>query len=958
MDTLWQFPPYLWPLVGAGALALALALFAWRRRPAPGAGLLALLMLAVAEWSGCYALELATRERSFAFSCARMGYLGIVTVPAAWLALVLQYTGRENWLARRRWLLLTVEPALTWLAALTNDLHGLLWSQFERVNQGPYTLTSVTHGAWWWVHFAYSYLLLLFGAIILVRELLRASPPFRGQILALLSGALLPWLANALYIFGLNPLHPVDLTPLAFTLAGLVMLLALLRFRLLDIVPIARNVVVDGMADGVIVLDTQNRIVDLNPAARQIIGRPPAEVIGRPIQELVAGRPDLIERYHDVPEAQAEITLGAGEGQRIYQMRISPLYDPRGRFNGRVIVLRETTTLRQAEEALRQRDAILETVAYAADRFLRMPDWEREIPAILARLGEATGVSRVYIFENHRGPDGELLTGQRYEWVAPDATPQIDNPDLQNFSFARAGFTRWIEAMSQGRSIYGLVRTFPESEQEVLAAQDILSIAVVPVFVGREWWGFIGFDECRFERVWTPAEIDTLQMAANMLGAAIYRSRVHHQLEDQARFLALLNEITRIAIGTTDFQNMLQALADRLGELFRADDCYIATWDEEQGRPIPRAAYGPMREIYPTLQFPPGEITATESALRLGRALAIEDVFHSPYVSPRIAARFPNRSLLVMPLIVGQQKLGAALIAFRQHHRFTAEEIARAEYAAAHIALAVAKSQALMLTHREIARRKQAEEQLREYARQLEARNEELDAFAHTVAHDLKHALSLVVGYAELLDTLFPRLSPEQQREYVQTIVQHGHKMAGVIDALLFLATAPRQEVETGPLDMAHVVGEALSRLSEAIAESHAEVRVPSTWPVARGYAPWVEEVWFNYISNAIKYGGQPPRVELGADFPPDAPGMVRFWVRDNGPGLTPEEQSRLFTPFTQARHTGKGYGLGLSIVKRIVEKLGGEVSVESQPGQGSTFFFTLPAAENLYHQDTKARNI
>ena len=958
MDTLWQFPPYLWPLVGTWALALALAFVAWRRRPTPGALPLALLLMAVAEWSGCYALELARRDRSFAFFCARMGYLGIVTVPAAWLALVLQYTGRENWLARRRWLLLTVEPALTWLAALTNDLHGLLWSRFERITQGMYTLTSVTHGAWWWVHFAYSYLLLLFGAVILVRELFRAPPPFRGQILALLSGALLPWLANALYISGLNPLHPVDLTPLAFTLAGLVILLALFRFRLLDIVPIARNVVVDGMADGVIVLDAQNRIVDLNPAARRIIGRPVAEVIGRPIREIVAGRPDLIERYHDVPEAQAEITLGAGGGQRTYQMRISPLYDPRGRFTGRVIVLREITPFRQAEEAIRQRDAILETVAYAADRFLRMPGWEREIPAILARLGEATGVSRVYIFENHQGPNGELLTSQRYEWAAPDATPQIDNPDLQNFPFVQAGFARWVETMSRGEAVYGPVRTLPESEQKVLAAQDILSIAVVPVFVGREWWGFIGFDECRFERAWTPAEIDTLQMAANMLGAAIYRARVHHQLEDQARFLALLNEITRIAIGTTDFQNMLQALADRLGELFRADDCYIATWDEEHGRPIPRAAYGPMREIYPTLQFPPGETTATESVLRLGRALAIEDVFNSPYVSPRIAARFPNRSILVMPLIVGQQKLGAALIAFRQHHRFTAEEIARAEYAAAHIALAVAKSQALMLTQREIARRKQAEEQLRQYARELEARNEELDAFAHTVAHDLKHSLSLVVGYAELLDTLFPRLSPEQQREYVQSIVQHGHKMAGVIDALLFLATAPRQEVETGPLDMAQIVGEALSRLSDAIAESHAEVRVPPTWPTARGYAPWVEEVWFNYISNAIRYGGEPPRVELGADFPADAPGMVRFWVRDNGPGLTPEEQGRLFTPFTQVRRTGKGHGLGLSIVKRIVEKLGGQVSVESQPGQGSTFFFTLPAAENLYHQDTKARSI
>jgi two-component system sensor histidine kinase/response regulator len=115
-----------------------------------------------------------------------------------------------------------------------------------------------------------------------------------------------------------------------------------------------------------------------------------------------------------------------------------------------------------------------------------------------------------------------------------------------------------------------------------------------------------------------------------------------------------------------------------------------------------------------------------------------------------------------------------------------------------------------------------------------------------------------------------------------------------------------------------------------------------SKWPVALGYAPWVEEVWINYLSNAFRYGGRPPRLELGAEAQPD--GRVRFWVRDNGAGLTPEDQARLFTPFTRLDQVQvKGHGLGLSIVRRIVEKLGGQVGVESQIGQGSTFSFTLP---------------
>jgi signal transduction histidine kinase len=128
------------------------------------------------------------------------------------------------------------------------------------------------------------------------------------------------------------------------------------------------------------------------------------------------------------------------------------------------------------------------------------------------------------------------------------------------------------------------------------------------------------------------------------------------------------------------------------------------------------------------------------------------------------------------------------------------------------------------------------------------------------------------------------------------------------------------------------------------IAEQEVEIIVPDEWPVAVGYAPWIEEVWVNYLSNGIKYGGEPPQLELGAT-PSNGPGeQTRFWIRDNGPGIKPEDQARLFTPFTQLGHDrSKGHGLGLSIVQRIVEKLGGQVGVESRIGQGTVFSFSLP---------------
>jgi signal transduction histidine kinase len=237
---------------------------------------------------------------------------------------------------------------------------------------------------------------------------------------------------------------------------------------------------------------------------------------------------------------------------------------------------------------------------------------------------------------------------------------------------------------------------------------------------------------------------------------------------------------------------------------------------------------------------------------------------------------------------------------------------------------------------------------LRRLNEELQRRNEELDAFAHTVAHDLQSPLSLVIGYAEVLEEDFAALPAEQMRTYLHTITKNSRKMSTIIDALLLLAGVHKAGVTLESLNMTDIVTQAQQRLAPLLDEYQPEITLPASWPTALGYGPWVEEVWTNYISNAIKYGGRPPRLELGAEV--QSNGMVRFWIRDNGPGLTTEEQRRLFTPFTRLDQVQvKGHGLGLSIVRRIVEKLGGEVRVESAgiTGQGSTFSFTLPGVDN-----------
>ena len=248
---------------------------------------------------------------------------------------------------------------------------------------------------------------------------------------------------------------------------------------------------------------------------------------------------------------------------------------------------------------------------------------------------------------------------------------------------------------------------------------------------------------------------------------------------------------------------------------------------------------------------------------------------------------------------------------------------------------------------RDITPRKQAEEALRQANLELQARNAELDAFGHTVAHDLKNSLSAIIGYASMLDESYDRLPLNELHLCFQSIGEISHKMNNILEELMLLSGLRQIQVVMEPIDMGRIVGEAQQRLSTLIEKHQAEILCPATWPVATGYAPWVEEAWTNYLSNAIKYGGRPPRVQLGAEVQPDH--TVRFWVQDNGHGLSPQAQARLFQPFErldQARATG--HGLGLSIVRRVVEKMGGHVGVESVclPGQGCIFHFTLPAVE------------
>jgi diguanylate cyclase (GGDEF)-like protein len=678
--------PYSLLALSTTLLSLPVAIIAWRQRAAPGGLPLALLMAATGEWAFGATCEYATTSLDAKILWSVFQYAGSLSAPVFFLWFSLQYNGLSRWTWRRiRWLFLV--PLLCFALAATNHWHHLIWTSFTSSAVGQ-NLIVYGHGIAFWVGvIGYSYVLMALATLLLLLPYFRISPLDHPQTRLLLLAALAPWAANVFYLLPVNPLPGLDWTPLSLVFTGAILGLAMLRFRLLNLLPLARATLLERMPNGVIVLDEQKRLLDMNPAA-QTFFHIPRHRLFEPAALILPHWEQLADAFS--PEHESRVRLPPH-----WEIDISPFRRENGTFAGWILLIRDIEAQYRAKQALQRRDAILQAVGRAAQEFLNPTAECLNFSAALESLGSATGVSRVYIFERFLNEEGTPLVSQRYEWVSAGVTPQIDNPDLQNLPYCQAGFQRWEDELSQGRFIVGLVKDFPPAERDFLRLQDILSIAVVPIFKGKSFWGFVGFDECREERPWSPAELEALKIAADLIGSALEWHEAEQHLREHHRALELTRDILQLALQAGDLVEMAQLLVDRVGSLIGADGCFITLWDENQRLTLPLAAYGPFRDSYRPTKTLPGEKTFTASVLEAGHPLVIEDTHHSPYASKRIPKMFPSRSMLALPLLADGKKLGAILLSFDEQHSFRPEEIAVAEQAANLIALAVAKLQAI-----------------------------------------------------------------------------------------------------------------------------------------------------------------------------------------------------------------------------------------------------------------------
>jgi len=883
------------------------AFLAWQRNNVNGAPEVTWLMITsgfAALWVMFETIASSVPEKIL---WSKLEMTGGLFVPVLYFIFVLRYTGKDKSLSLKYIIWYFVIPLITLGLIFTNEKHYLYWSGFSAIS--PKTnLIEYYHGPCFWIGYVlYSYILLAIASIILLKFILRHRTSFRAHGLIIFTGSLLPWTASFLYITDINITPGLDLVPTSMTLSGVILIYSILYKRLLDLVPVAREALVEIMPEGILALDNKNRIQDINRKALYYLGISNKKITGVPVASAGATVIPLLEAVLSERESEQVETVSGGI-LKIYSVAKQPLKTQQG---SRLILISDIT-----EHLSRQRKMLV-----AEENYRKFYTMFRLMADNMPDMLWAKDLDKKFIFTNKAVCENLLMTedtnepqGKAFSYFT--VKEQNKNPGLPDWcTFGTMDNNSDMEVLLTGKPVQ-------YNDSGYISGKFLyLDIRKAPIFNEKgEMIGLVGSGHDITSQKKAESDINKRDI---LLDAIAKASTLLMQGEDiDAKIPTILELLGR----ATDSGSV--RIYRNYPDSHYSMPLLSLNFEWTDGLTLPRIEDKRLHMV-PYEEFIPRWFNIFNSG---NLVFGITSTF--PENERGILETFGVKSILAAPIFVDNFFWG--FIAF-SHHSLDKEWL-------------TSEGQILSTAANTIGfafQRKYSRDELIKAKEKAEESDRLKSAFLANMSHEIRTPMNGILGFTELLKE--PMLTGEEQQQYIRIIEKSGIRMLNIINDIISISTLEAGFIKANPSEVD--INEQLDYIYNFFRPQIEEkgVRFIVNNSLSKGDSTICTDreklyaILTNLTRNAVKFTSS-GFIEVGCNKKEDC---IEFYVKDTGIGILPEQKEVIFERFRQGNDSltsgYEGAGLGLAISKAYTELLGGRIWVESEPGKGSTFFFTVP---------------
>ena len=887
------------------------AILAMQRRAVRGAKELAMLLFAAGIWALWIIFETSATSETDKIFYAKLGYMGAVSTPVFYMIFVLRFVGKDKYLTIKNKAILFVMPIVTLMLAFTNEYHHYIWSSFSAISAKT-NLMEYYHGIWFWIgYFGYNNTLSFLSTVYLVRFILVQTRTFSSQGWIVLAASLIPWSASVIYLTGINPVPGLDLVPVSTIISGLLFTYAILYINFLDLIPIARQTLVETLTDGILVLDSQDRIQDINSAAVSILGIREPGIIGYPIRSAGASVSQLLLAALDsLPEQNIEINENGSVSTYIVSKK-----EIKNQYDSRLVLIRDITGLIDQQREIQESN---ERYRHLSDRFRLMSDnmtdmfWAKDLDKKYIFINKA--VAENLLFAN----DTEEPIGKTHHFFAERERKKHPwNPEWYNFGDKN-------EDSDQVIFNSGKPQRFEEFGN-VNGRFLYLDVRKAPIY--DENWKLIG--------VVGSAHDITLQ------------KKTEADILVRDRLLDAVAKATALLVQGEDLDECIKGALEIVGKATLVNRVYIFQnhLDPAYHLPLMSQCYEWTNGLVtteidnPELQDLPYEAAFQRwyEVLNQGKVI-VGNVCDFPLGEKLALESQGILSILVAPVIIGNNFWGFVGFddCFKKRIWTSTEErllsAAANTFGAAYI-------------------QKKNRDELVVAKHKAEESDRLKSAFLATMNHELRTPLNHILGFSELI---ISGAMPDDNVSFATNINFSGKELLSIVEDVFDLALAEHSNIKLR-LQTFRLMDQFMENKSifdQIFQTSGKSEQINLIYkPDAQLLSLYlttdrskVNQILINLFKNAIKFTNK-GIIEYG--FQSQANGTLSFYIRDTGIGIPKDKQSVIFDFFRQGDDSPTrvygGIGIGLSIAMKISKILKGHLGVISEPDKGSTFSLTIP---------------